>query len=138
MGDYMKKCLHCGEVCGDNVLICPKCGALTDNYVENKEYMDVYHINHGKKIRNYKLILWFLIGLILPYVGFLIAWIMYDSERDRAKAIMFGAIVSTIISTFLSYILMWFLPEEAPPGDDDNQSSGGQQIKTLIDIYRSL
>ena len=132
----MKKCLHCGEECEDNVSICPKCGALVEEYIDHKSYMDVYHVNHGKKIRNYKLILWFLLGMILPYIGFLVSWIMYDSERSKAKAILLGAIVSTLISTFLPYFIIWFVGEEEPPKNDGNGL--GQQVKNLIEIYRNL
>ena len=81
----MKKCLNCNEECDDSKSICPKCGALVEEYINHKQYMDVYHVNHGKKIRNYKLILWFLLGLILPYIGFLVSWFMYDGEREKAK-----------------------------------------------------
>ena len=127
----MKKCLHCNEECEDNVSICPKCGAMVDSYVDHKTYMDVYHVNHGKRIRNKKLILWFLLGFILPYIGFLVSWIMYDSERDRAKAILLGAIISSVITTLLGYLLPLFLKEE-PKGDN------GQQVRNLIEIYRNL
>ena len=41
----MKKCLHCGKECEDNVCICENCGAMVDTYVDHKEYMDVYHVN---------------------------------------------------------------------------------------------
>ena len=84
----MKKCLHCGEESNDDITICPKCGAMIDTYIDHKEYMDVYHVNHGKRIRNYKLILWFLLGLILPYIGFLVSWLMYDGEREKAKFVL--------------------------------------------------
>ena len=78
----MKKCLHCSEICEDGVSICPKCGALVEEYVDNKTYMNVYHINQGKKIRNFKLIWWFLLGLFLPYIGFLVSWIFYDGDAS--------------------------------------------------------
>ena len=129
----MKKCLHCNEECEDSITICPKCGAMVDTYVNHKEYMDVYHVNHGKRIKNYKLILWFMLGLILPYIGFLVCWILYDSDRDKAKSILFGAIVSSIISTFLPYILIWLFGE-----DGNNGNNNEQQIKQLIEIYKSL
>lgn len=129
----MKKCLHCSEECEDSLIICPKCGAMVDTYVNHKEYMDVYHVNHGKKIINYKLILWFILGLILPYIGFLVCWILYDSDRDKAKCVLFGAIVSSIISTFLPYILIWLFGTD---GNDGNNN--GQQMKQLIEIYKSL
>lgn len=132
----MKKCLHCGEFCEDNLTICPKCGALVETYTSNKEYMDIYHVNHGKKIRNKKLILWFLLGLVLPYIGFIVSWIIYDGEKARAKALIIGALVSTAIITFLPYILMFFVKEERP--NTDNSNSGGQQIKALLEIYNSL
>ncbi len=133
----MKKCLHCGEECNDSVSICPKCGALVDNYVDNKTYMDVYHINHGKKLKNKKLILWFLLGMILPYIGFLVSWYFYEGEREKAKAVLLGAIVSSIITTVLSYILPLILGSGSneEQGDDSNK---GQQVKNLIEIYRSL
>ena len=130
----MKKCLHCNELCEDSITICPKCGAMVDTYVDHKEYMDVYHVNHGKTIKNRKIILWFLLGLILPYIGFIVGWIMFDGEREKAKALLFGAIVSTIITTFLPYILYLFSPE----GDNSNKGDKGQQIKDLIDIYKNL
>lgn len=132
----MKKCLHCGEECQDSVSICPKCGAMIDNYVDHKTYMDVYHVNHGKKIRNKKLILWFLLGLILPYIGFLISWIIYDGERDRAKAVLLGAIVSTIISMILPYFIALFFVKEG--SNDDGNKNKGQEIKKMIEIYKSL
>jgi len=132
----MKKCLHCGDICEDNVTICPKCGALVETYTSHKEYMDVYHVNHGKKLKNKKVILWFLLGLILPYIGFIVSWIIYDGEREKAKALIFGAIVSTVIATFLPYILIMFMREDTPR--DNNGSNGGQQIKRLIEIYKSL
>lgn len=133
----MKKCLHCSEICEDSVSICPKCGALVEEYVDNKTYMNVYHINQGKKIRNFKLIWWFLLGLFLPYIGFLVSWIFYDGERERDKAILLGAIVSTLVTTLLSYLLPLLLAE----GDDkpqDDSSNSGQVIKNLIEIYKSL
>ena len=130
----MKKCLHCNELCDDNVTICPKCGAMVDTYVDHKEYMDVYHVNHGKRIKNRKIILWFLLGLILPYIGFIVGWIMFDGEREKAKALLIGAIVSTIITSFLPYVLYLFSPE----GDNSNDGNKGQQIKNLIDIYKNL
>ena len=129
----MKKCLHCNEECEDSITICPKCGAMVDTYVDHKEYMDVYHVNHGKKIRNYRLILWFMLGLILPYIGFLVCWILYDSDRDKAKSILFGAIVSSIVSTLLPYILIWLFGQDGNEGTND-----GQQIKMLIEIYKCL
>jgi H+/Cl- antiporter ClcA len=95
--------------------------------------MNVYHINQGKKIRNFKLIWWFLLGLFLPYIGFLVSWIFYDGERERAKAILLGAIVSTLVTTLLSYLLPLLLAE----GDDkpqDDSSNSGQVIKNLIEI----
>ena len=132
----MKKCLHCGELCEDNVSICPKCGALVEEYVDNKTYMDVYHKNHGKKIRNYKLILWFFLGMVLPYIGFLVSWMLYDGEREKAKAVLLGAIISSVISMLLPYILVWvFGSGEDPNKDTDNK---GQQVKSLIEIYKSL
>lgn len=133
----MKKCLHCNEECNDDISICPKCGALVEEYIDHKSYMDVYHINHGKKIKNYRLVLWFFLGLILPYIGFLICWILYDSDRSKAKAILFGAIVSSLISTFLPYLLMWFIKDEVP-SDNENSHNQGQKIRDLINIYKSL
>ena len=130
----MKKCLHCGEECEDSITICPKCGALVEEYIDHKKYMDVYHINHGKKIRNYRLILWFLLGMILPYIGFLVSWMMYDGEREKAKAVLLGAIVSSLISMILPYIIVWFIGDEESPRDDNN----GKQIRNLIEIYKSL
>ena len=130
----MKKCLHCNELCDESVTICPKCGAMVDTYVNHKEYMDVYHVNHGKRIKNRKIILWFLLGLVLPYIGFIVSWIMFDGEREKAKALLFGAIVSTIITSFLPYILYLFSLE----GDNSNKGDKGQQMKNLIDIYKNL
>lgn len=132
----MKKCLHCGETCEDNISICPKCGALVEEYIDHKTYMDVYHINHGKKIRNYKLILWFLLGMILPYIGFLVSWMMYDGEREKAKAVLMGAIVSSLISMILPYVLVWLSGDEEKPNDESGNK--GQQIKILIEMYKSL
>ena len=134
----MKKCLHCGEECQDSVSICPKCGAMVDSYVDHKTYMDVYHVNHGKRIRNKKLILWFLLGLILPYIGFLVSWIMYDGERDRAKAVLLGAIVSSIISMVLPYVIPLFLKDDSSNNDTGNSENNGQVVKNLIDLYKSL
>ena len=134
----MKKCLHCGEECNDEISICPKCGALVEEYIDHKSYMDVYHINHGKKIKNYKLILWFLLGLVLPYIGFLVCWIMYDSDRSKAKAILFGAIVSSLISAILPYVLIWLNNDGNNNPSDNNSYSGAQKIKNLIEIYKSL
>ena len=129
----MKKCLHCEELCEDNVSICPKCGALVDEYIDHKSYMDVYHVNHGKRIKNYRLILWFLLGLVLPYIGFLVSWIMYDSDRDKAKSMLLGAIVSTVITTSLPYIIGWFSDNDGPSKENE-----GQQVKNLIEIYKNL
>ena len=132
----MKRCLHCNEICEDSVSICPKCGAMVDSYIDHKTYMDVYHVNHGKKIKNKKLILWFLLGLILPYIGFVVSWIMYDGERDKAKAVLLGAIVSSVVSIVLPYIIYWFSSDDGSNnGGNDND---GQVIKNLIDIYKSL
>ena len=133
----MKKCLHCNEMCENSVVICPKCGAMVETYVDHKEYMNVYHVNHGKRIKNKKIILWFLLGLILPYIGFVVSWIIYDGERERAKALLIGAIVSTIISTFLPYLLMLFVVDSEKPKDKGG-SNGAQQIKALLEIYKSL
>jgi len=132
----VKKCLHCEEICEDSVSICPKCGALVDEYIDHKAYMDVYHVNHGKKIKNYKLILWFLLGMVLPYIGFLVSWIMYDSDREKAKSILLGAIVSSLISTLLPYVIVWLTGNDEP--NKDNSSNGGQQIKYLVQIYKNL
>ena len=131
----MKKCLHCGEMCEDNISICPKCGALVEEYVDHKTYMDVYHVNHGKKIRNYKLILWFLLGMILPYIGFLVSWIMYDGEREKAKAVLMGAIVSSLISMILPYLLIWVFGSDDSSNDSNKK---GQQIKCLIEMYKNI
>ena len=128
----MRKCLHCNELCEDDVSICPKCGALVDTYISNKEYTSVYHASHNKKKKNFKLILWFLLGLVLPYIGFIVAWVMFDGERSKAKAVLFGAIVSTVISMFLPYILFII----GYSGDGSNDS--GQKLKNLIDIYKNL
>jgi len=134
----VKKCLHCGEECNNEISICPKCGALVEEYIDNKSYMDVYHVNHGKRIKNYKLILWFLLGLVLPYIGFLVCWIMYDSDRSKAKAVLFGAIVSSLISLFLPYLLVWFMGDDGNSNPGDNSYSGGQKVKNLIEIYKNL
>ena len=131
----MKKCLHCGEMCEDNISICPKCGALVEEYVDHKTYMDVYHVNHGKKIRNYKLRLWFLLGMILPYIGFLVSWIMYDGEREKAKAVLMGAIVSSLISMILPYLLIWVFGSDDSSNDSNKK---GQQIKCLIEMYKNI
>ena len=133
----MKKCLHCGETCNNNVSICPKCGALVETYTSNKEYMDVYHINHGKNIKNKKIFFWFLLGLILPYIGFIVSWIIYDGEREKAKALILGAIISTLITTFLPYVIFLFF-NGSPEKNEENKNNGGQQIKFLIDMYKSL
>ena len=133
----MKKCLHCNEICEDSISICPKCGAMVDTYIDHKEYMDVYHVNHGKKMRNYKLILWFLLGLILPYIGFLICWILYDSDRDKAKSILFGAIVSSLITTLLPYVLFWFFSDDNSSMHNDS-SNVYEQIRVLINVYKGL
>ena len=130
----MKRCLHCNEECSDSVTICPKCGAMVDTYVNHKEYMNVYHVNHGKKIKNYKLILWFMLVIIMPYIGFLVCWILYDSDREKAKSILFGAIISSVISAFLPYVLVFMFGNE----DNGNSDNKGQQIKQLIEIYKSL
>lgn len=130
----MKKCLHCEELCEDSVTICPKCGAMVDTYVNHKEYMDVYHVNHGKRIKNKKIILWFLLGLVLPYIGFIVSWIMFDGEREKAKVLILGAIVSTLITTLLPYILYLF----SPKNDNSNNNDNNQKVKILVDIYKSL
>ena len=130
----MKKCLHCSEECEDRLTICPKCGALVETYTSHEEYMDVYHVNHGKRLKSKKNILWFLLGLVLPYIGFIVSWIIYDGEREKAKALLIGAIVSTLITTFLPYVLIMFAVEEKPNESDKK----GQQIKCLIEIYKSL
>lgn len=132
----MKKCLHCNEICEDDISICPKCGAMVDTYVDHKEYMSVYHVNQGKRLKNKKLILWFLLGLVLPYIGFVVSWIIYDGEREKARYLIIGAIVSTIITTFLPYLLMAFMGENEDSNSDNN--SNGQQIRNLINIYKSL
>ena len=132
----MKKCLHCGEACEESLSICPKCGALVDTYISNKDYMDVYHVNHGKRIKNKKIILWFLLGLILPYIGFIVSWVIYDGEREKAKALLIGAIISTIMTSILPYILVLFFNDNETPKDGGNSS--GQQIKKLIEIYKNL
>ncbi len=131
----MKKCLHCDEMCEDGVVICPKCGAMVDTYVNHKEYMNVYHVNHGKRIKNKKIILWFLLGLVLPYIGFIVSWIIFDGEREKAKAILIGAIVSTIITSFLPYVLVMFTSDSNNEGNSDNK---GQKIKLLMEIYKNL
>ena len=133
----MKKCLHCGEMCEDSVTICPKCGAMVDTYVDHKEYMDVYHVNHGKRLKNRKIILWFLLGLILPYIGFVVSWIFFDGEREKAKALLLGAIVSTVITSLLPFIISLF-SKELNNENDNNISDGSQQIKILIDIYKGI
>lgn len=128
----MRKCLHCNEICEDDVSICPKCGALVDSYISNKEYTSVYHASHKKKKIKLKLILWFLLGFVLPYIGFIVAWIMFDGEREKAKAVLLGAIVSTIITTFLPYFLVIM-------GDEDNsKNNNSQNLKNLIEVYKSL
>lgn len=128
----MRKCLHCNEICEDDVSICPKCGALVDSYISNKEYTSVYHASHKKKKIKLKLILWFLLGFVLPYIGFIVAWIMFDGEREKAKAVLLGAIVSTIITTFLPYLLVVM-------GDKDNsKNNNSQNLKNLIEVYKSL
>ena len=134
----MIKCSVCNEEIAASAKICPKCGAMVDNYVDHKTYMDVYHVNHGKRIRNKKLILWFLLGLILPYIGFLVSWIMYDGERDRAKAVLLGAIVSSIISMVLPYVIPLFLKDDSSNNDTGNSENNGQVVKNLIDLYKSL
>lgn len=131
----MKKCLHCQEICEDSVTICPKCGAMVDTYVDHKEYMNVYHINHGKRIKSRRIVLWFLLGLILPYIGFIVSWIMFDGEREKAKAVLIGAIVSTLITSFLPYILIMFGNGSNEGGNGENK---GQQIKLLMEMYRNL
>lgn len=131
----MKKCLHCDEICEDSVTICPKCGAMVDTYVNHKEYMDVYHVNQGKKLRNKKIILWFLLGLVLPYIGFVVSWIIFDGEREKAKAILIGAIVSSIITSFLPYVIIMF--NNGSKGDDNGEKKG-QKVKLLMEIYRNL
>ena len=88
--------------------------------------------------KNYRLILWFLLGLILPYIGFLLCWILYDSDRDKAKSIMLGAIVSTVVTTFLPYILSFFNGDNSDSGNDGSDNAPGQQVKVLLDIYKSL
>ena len=133
----MKRCLHCNELCDDSVSICPKCGAMVDTYVDHKEYMDVYHVNHGKRLKNRKIILWFLLGLILPYIGFVVSWIFFDGEREKAKALLLGAIVSTVITSFLPFIISLF-GKEPNNENDNNISDGSQQIKILIDIYKGI
>ena len=131
----LKKCLHCNELCEDDIVICPKCGAMVDTYVEHKKYMDVYHVNHGNRIRNYRLILWFLLGFVLPYVGFLISWILYDSDRDKAKCILFGAITSSLVATLLPYVLFLLVGDKE--GSAYN-SEANEQIKVLIGMYKGL
>ena len=134
----MRKCLHCGEMCEDNITICPRCGALVETYTTHKEYMDVYHVNRGKRLKNKKIILWFFLGLVLPYIGFIVSWVIYDGEREKAKALIFGAIVSTVITTFLPYILLLFMEDNDPSKNNESNSNGGQQIKSLIEIYKNL
>ena len=102
----MKKCIHCNEECNDDVTICPKCGALVETYTDHKTYMDVYHINHTKKSKRKKLILWFLLGFVLPYIGFIVAWIMYGSEKEKAKFILIGCLIGTLGSTFITRLIM--------------------------------
>ena len=131
----MKKCLHCEEICEDDVSICPKCGALVEEYIDHKTYMDVYHVNHGKRIRNYKLILWFFLGMILPYIGFLVSWMMSDGEREIAKAVLLGAIVSSLLSMVLPYLLVWVFGRDEGSNDANNK---GQQIKCLIEMYKNI
>ena len=128
----MRKCLHCNEVCEDDVSICPKCGALIDSYISNKEYTSVYHASHKKRKIQLKLILWFMLGLVLPYIGFVVAWVMFDGERDKAKAVLFGAIVSTIITTFLPYVFV------VMDGEEGNSNNNHQNLKNLIEVYKSL
>lgn len=131
--------MHCGLECNEDASICPNCGALVDNYVDNKTYMNVYHINHGKKIRNKKLIWWFLLGAILPYVGFLVSWYFYYGEREKARAVLLGAIISTIITTLLSYIIpLFFINDNNGNGNPSDSENKGQQIKNLIEIYKCL
>ena len=130
----MKKCLHCNEICNDNVSICPKCGAMVDDYIDHKKYMDVYHVNHGKKLKNKKIILWFLLGMVLPYIGFIVSWIIYDGERDKAKALLLGAIISTVAVSVLPYVLYFFSDNNG----NNSEGNNGQQIKQLISIYKSL
>ena len=93
----MKYCKHCGHECDPSRSICPTCGALIDNYIDNKQYMDIYHGNKGKRIFNKKLILWFLLGLFLPFPGFIISLGIRSDEPDRAKAISIGIITSIVI-----------------------------------------
>lgn len=131
----MKYCSNCGKECNDNDTICSNCGALVDNHMNNKTYMDIYHVNHGKRIKNKKVILWFLLGFILPYIGFLIAWIKYDSDRENAKAVMLGAIVSSVISWILPYVLSLFIGDNEEPNESDKK---GEAIKNMINIYRCM
>ena len=75
--------------------------------------------------------------MILPYIGFIISWIMYEGDREKAKALILGAIVSTIVTMFLPYII-YLLGDNREPTDEGDSNNSGQQIKTLMEIYKNL
>ena len=59
-------------------------------------------------------------------------------EREKAKAVLLGAIVSSVITTILSYVLPIILGNNSNDSNQEDEYNKGQQIRNLIEIYKSL
>jgi uncharacterized protein (DUF983 family) len=96
----MPYCKYCGEEYSKNQLTCPNCGAKLDTPIDNKQV-------DGN-------ILWLLVGIIFPIVGFIL-YLVWKNDRPKdakyalvgleimAGLLVFGFVLSIVVGVIYTF-----------------------------------
>ena len=121
------KCKRCGFLTPDNSNFCSHCGTkidFDDTFINAEQaYQDVYSQNKsGKKSNKYReedlrvstgkaSFLWYVLGFIVPIVGYLLAYIFSYDKPDLARKSRIGALWGTItyLVVYLSSFIFCFI-----------------------------
>lgn len=76
-------CEYCGNAISKEAYICPKCGQLTNNGRINKNVSDIDKVNVALNV----------LGFLIPFVGFIMWFVMREKTPNRAKQIGIWALI---------------------------------------------
>lgn len=93
-----KYCSNCGNKLDEKAYVCPKCGVIVNNDINNVNS----NVDKGG-------IGWSFLGFFFPIVG-LVLYLVWKNEKPKsAKASLKGFLISVIIGVIFYILVMLFL-----------------------------
>ncbi|MBQ9020941.1 MAG: hypothetical protein IJ113_02850 [Eggerthellaceae bacterium] len=100
-GTILARCASCGEPVPIGLAACPSCGAALDSEAtveeQNFQQPDIVARQNAARIAS---IVWGLVGFMIPIVGLVLYLVWRNSQPQRAKYVLSGAVVGVVFGLF--------------------------------------